>query len=321
MDKDRNGVGRVRMRVGGGSRYHPIRIACIFRGFESRSSFWRQRPLTARATSLTAARLPPPPPPPLPLPRHAQRSKFVATAVGVDTGVFLWRYEETNKGDGAFADGPRHLSNQPRKAPTGWHHRESRGSARRAAHKRRRCPSSPISHPAITPLLVMKLPSRSTTKLSAPALERLSAAARAWCLEHHAAALSAALMSTALRCRHDAATAPPPPLSPPMGMGNDTGAGAWVATGGGHCGWRAHAGAGWRGCRVLTGDAPAVPPPPSPPMSTTSTNRDVRAQISTSVHQSTSPAAARPSTYARVGPAVLRHPRRQQRAYARALRS
>ena len=28
-------------------------------------------------------------------------------------------------------------------------------------------------------------------------------------------------------------------VSPPMGMGNDTGAGAWVATGGGHCGWRA----------------------------------------------------------------------------------
>ena len=160
--------------------------------------------MTARATSLTAARLPP-----LPLPRHAQRSKFVATAVGVDTGVFLWRYGGTNEGGGVFADVPRYLSNQPRKAPTGWHHRE-RGSARRAANKRRRCPSSPISHSAITPLLMMNFPSRSTTKLSAPALERLSAAAREWCLEHHAAAL----VSTALRCRHDATAPPPPPQRP-----------------------------------------------------------------------------------------------------------
>ena len=63
VDEDRTAVGRVRMQVGRGSRCHPIRIAYIFRGFESRSSFWRHRPTAgcarARASSL---RTPPPPP-------------------------------------------------------------------------------------------------------------------------------------------------------------------------------------------------------------------------------------------------------------------
>ena len=53
MDEERTAVGRVRMQVGRGSRCYPIRIACIFRGFESRSSFWRHRPTAGCARHFT----------------------------------------------------------------------------------------------------------------------------------------------------------------------------------------------------------------------------------------------------------------------------
>ena len=62
VDEDRTAVGRVRMQVGRGSRCHPIRITYIFRGFESRSSFWRHRPTAgcARARATSSSRTPPP---------------------------------------------------------------------------------------------------------------------------------------------------------------------------------------------------------------------------------------------------------------------
>ena len=55
VDKDRNAVGGVRMRVGRGSRYHPIRVACVFYGSESHGLFWRRRPPAARTPARTAA--------------------------------------------------------------------------------------------------------------------------------------------------------------------------------------------------------------------------------------------------------------------------
>ena len=62
VDEDRTAVGRVRMQVGRGSRCHPIRIAYIFRVFESRSSFWRHRPTAgcARARATSSRTTPPP---------------------------------------------------------------------------------------------------------------------------------------------------------------------------------------------------------------------------------------------------------------------
>ena len=105
----------------------------------------------------------------------------------------------------------RNPSNQPRKVPArGWPHRE-RGSARRtrgAAARRRRYPIPPI-----TPLLAMHFLSRSTEKLSAPALERLSAAARVCGVS---STTPPPMCRIALRCRH--AAAPPPPLQRPSSV-------------------------------------------------------------------------------------------------------
>ena len=39
-----------------------------------------------------------------PLPRPTRSGKCAATAVCVDTGIFLWRYGETNEGGGVFAE-------------------------------------------------------------------------------------------------------------------------------------------------------------------------------------------------------------------------
>ena len=63
VDEDRTAVGRVRVQVGRGSRCYPVRIACIFREVESRSSFWRHRPTAGyvRHFTHTAARACSPP--------------------------------------------------------------------------------------------------------------------------------------------------------------------------------------------------------------------------------------------------------------------
>ena len=109
VDKDRNAVSGVRMRVGRECRYHFIRVARAFCGFESRSSFWR-RPPTARATATarTAAARPPPAPP-----RAAAHAFPRRCVVCVDT-FFLAR-----GGKGRRRGIRRCLSNQPHKVPVG----------------------------------------------------------------------------------------------------------------------------------------------------------------------------------------------------------
>ena len=74
VDKDRNAVGGVRMRVGRGSRYHLIRVACVFYGSESHGLFWRRRRPAARTPARTAAARPPAPPRAA---AHAFRRRYV----------------------------------------------------------------------------------------------------------------------------------------------------------------------------------------------------------------------------------------------------
>ena len=66
VDKDRNTVGEMRMRVGRGGRYRFIRVARAFYGSESRSSF-------GAAPRLRAPLHAPPPPPPAPPPPSPPR--------------------------------------------------------------------------------------------------------------------------------------------------------------------------------------------------------------------------------------------------------
>ena len=70
VDKDRNTVGEMRMRVGRGGQYRFIRVARAFYGSESRSSFGAGPRLRAPLHA--------PPPPSAPPPRPAR--KELATA-------------------------------------------------------------------------------------------------------------------------------------------------------------------------------------------------------------------------------------------------
>ena len=107
VDKDRNAVGGVRMRVGRGSRYHPIRVACVFYGSESHGLFWRRRPPAARTPARTAAARPP---------RPATRSgTCVSTAVRASTRFFVVRWGDK----GRRRDIRRCLNNQPHEVPGG----------------------------------------------------------------------------------------------------------------------------------------------------------------------------------------------------------
>ena len=107
VDKDRNAVGGVRMRVGRGSRYHLIRVACVFYGSESHGLFWRRRPPAARTPARTAAARPPAPP-------RAAALRFDGGTC-VDT-VFLW----VRWGDKGRRRGIRRcLNNQPHEVPGG----------------------------------------------------------------------------------------------------------------------------------------------------------------------------------------------------------
>ena len=107
VDKDRNAVGGVRMRVGRGSRYHPIRVACVFYGSESHGLFWRRRPPAARTPSRTAAARPPAPPRAA---AHAFRRRYVRRH-----GFFVVRWGDK----GRRRDIRRCLNNQPHEVPGG----------------------------------------------------------------------------------------------------------------------------------------------------------------------------------------------------------
>ena len=149
--------------------------------------------------------------PPAPPPRAAANAlrRRCASTQGYSYGAMG---RQTREG-GSLQKPDRNLSNQPRKVPArGWHQRK-RGSARRtrgAAARRRRYPI-----PLITPLLAMRFFISLDGKVSAPALELLSAAARVRGVsstEHHAAAHVSHCAALSLR------RAPPPPLQRPSSI-------------------------------------------------------------------------------------------------------
>ena len=108
VDKDRNAVGGVRMRVGRGSRYHLIRVACVFYGSESHGLFWRRRPPAARTPARTAAAACPPAP--QRAAAHASRRRYVRRH-----GFFVVRWGDKGRRRGIR----RCLNNQPHEVPGG----------------------------------------------------------------------------------------------------------------------------------------------------------------------------------------------------------
>ena len=112
VDEDRTAVGRVRMQVGRGSRCYPIRIACISREIESRSSFWHHRPTAgyARHFTHTAARACSPTIPtttPTSGPRGAARARA--------RGFARARRERRGGGVGQRRQRPRRRHRRPRR--------------------------------------------------------------------------------------------------------------------------------------------------------------------------------------------------------------
>ena len=150
-----------------------------------------------------------------PAPPHAQWQMRCDGGVRRHREILMGRYGEANEGGGAFAG-----TSQEPKQPTakksskpparGWHHRE-RGSARRSSTRAgHRFPSSPVSYPSHHAPLDDSFLISLDGKVRAPALERLSAAARVCGVS---STTPPPMCRIALRCRH--AAAPPPPLQRP----------------------------------------------------------------------------------------------------------